>query len=77
MALISSHLLDFCIRFEGVFESEVFEQHPVDTGHCAGSSGGRLVNAKGSWSFEAPGMRVELTEETKPFRVYRRSTKLS
>lgn len=35
---------------------------PIDTGHCAGSSGGRKLAASGSWSVVGLGVRVKLRD---------------
>ena len=35
---------------------------PLDRGHCAPPSGGAWVSASGLWTFQAPGIKVDLTE---------------
>ena len=37
------------------------EEWPIDRGHCAPPSGGYLLSGTGIWSFEGPGVKVQMT----------------
>jgi len=39
-----------------------FSERPFDRGHCAPPSGGRWVNATGTWEFCVPGIKVVLNK---------------
>lgn len=42
----------------------IFElsEWPIDRGHCAPPSGGYLLSGTGIWSFEGPGVKVQITD---------------
>lgn len=39
-----------------------YSAKPIDRGHCAPPSGGHFISASGTWTFAAPGVKVDLTK---------------